>query len=785
MLVLGRPVGAPTPFQLAPEALRTHAIVVGMTGSGKTGLSLVLLEELARAGVPVVAIDPKGDLGNLALLFPSLAESEFAPWVEGTTAAEAARAWREGLARWGLSAEDVRSLRERLDLRLLTPGSEAGDPVDVLGAFRRPEGGEAEDAETRRLLITGTVTGLLGLAGRATDPVRDPAHIVLAQILDQAWSRGEDPDLEHLVLKLVDPPFTKVGVLPVDRFFPPDQRMELAMALNAVLASPGFAAWTGGVPLDLPSWLPRAEENGGRARVNVVTLAHLGEEQRQFFLSILLGRMLAWSRTLPGTTGLRAVLFFDEVAGFIPPHPANPATKEPLLTMMKQARAVGVGVVLATQNPVDIDYKGIANAGLWCIGRLQTRQDRDRLLKGMGRPDLDGAVEGLQKRQFLIQDASRPEPTVIESRHALCYLRGPFTRAETARARAGLAPVPTPPPPPAGRASVPPAADAVSRGAAPVVDDGLLPAPPPSPGDAWFLDPRMVFHARLGGIFERLAEPHRPDGRLVWRPAVLAELVLRFDEARAGFVEDVHEWRVWFPLHPTGPEAPRKVDLVAGDLLLAPPEGGRFAPLPPWIDEKKKLAAMEKRVVEDLIRTETRGLYSNPALKLYARAGESREAFDARCRAAVEERVDAALADRRERFQQAADRLEDQIRAAEARLAEAEGVARARQTEEVVNLGATVLSWFTGRTRSVSTAVSKRRQAVQANHKVERHQGELARLREKAFDLERSLEAELEAVRAKEEKALQATVELPIRLQRGDIDLRRFGILWVPVTRRI
>ncbi|MCK6505677.1 DUF853 family protein [Myxococcota bacterium] len=454
-LSLGRDeAGAAVVF--APEDLRTHGVVVGMTGSGKTGLSIVVLEELARAGVPIIAIDPKGDLGNLAFLFGALSAEEFAPWVEpgadpGTTAA----AWREGLAGSGLSAADVAALRDRVQVTVYTPGSEAGVPVDVLGAFRRPTQAAAADPDTLRAVVAGTVSGLLGLVGRDSDPVRDPAHIVLSQVLEQAWAAGEDPDLETLILRLVDPPFEKVGVFPLDRFFSPDDRMALAMQLNGIVAAPSFQAWTRGAPLDLVALLGGPEgPPPGRVPVHVFTLAHLADPQRQLFLSLLLSGLRAWSRALPGTSGLRAVLFFDEVAGYLPPHPYDPPTKEPLLTLMKQARAVGLGVLLSTQNPVDLDYKALSNAGLWFVGRLQTKQDRDRLLSGLGRPDLDEAVASLGRRRFLVVDAKSDQPRTFATRHAMAFLRGPLTSVEIGRLKAPAAktaprrpPPPRPPPP--------------------------------------------------------------------------------------------------------------------------------------------------------------------------------------------------------------------------------------------------------------------------------------------------------------------------------------------------
>ncbi len=810
--------------RLDPSRLRTHGVVLGMTGSGKTGMSLVLLEELVMAGVPIIAIDPKGDLANLGLVFPELDAAGFGPWVPaGEDAAALAERWTQGVAGWGIGKERVRALADRMAVQLFTPGSEAGIPVDVLGALRRPPAATLADPEALRDLVRDTVGGLLGLIGRRSDPVRDPAHIVLSTVLEQAWSAGEDPDLEAIILRLVDPPFAKVGVFPLDRFFPPDERMDLAMALNGVVAAPSFAPWTQGAPMDVDALL----QPGARTPVSIFNIAHLDETQRHFFVGLLLGRLLAWSRAQPGTEELRALVFFDEVAGYLPPHPKSPPSKGPLLTMMKQARAVGLGVVLATQNPVDLDYKALSNAGLWCIGRLQTPQDRDRVLKGVGAPHLDDTVQGLKKREFLLHLVGKGEPRVFGTRHAMCYLRGPFTRREVATfvARTGAMPaapraaalpppvagppplpVGAPPPLPAGgpppipTGGPPPVPVARAWGAPPPIPaaaawtgatapppapaDGTLPGPPPSDVPQRFLDPRVVFGARLADVFGGHAQPPRPDGRLVYQPALWADLSLRFDEARFGFdlVHDEH--RIWFPLGDRL-DTPRAAALETGDTAEAPAPGGRFAPLPTWLDEASELKELERRVVEDLYRTESRGVWVNKGLKLSGRAGETREAFDERCRAAVEERVDEDAAKLRDGFQKKLDRLEERVRKKEQQMVELEGVLKARKVEQAVNIGETLLGFLGGRKRSIGSAVTKHRMTSSTSRRLDQTKDDIGELQGQAVELESELEDALAELREKHERALDDTEEQTIGLEKNDIQVRHFGILWVPVTRRI
>jgi hypothetical protein len=362
---------------LGTDGFTTHGVIVGMTGSGKTGLGVVLIEEVLRAGVPVIAIDPKGDLTNLCLMFPDLAPADFRPWIDeaqaknagqtpdGFAAAQAAM-WSAGLGAWGIAGPDIGSLLGATDVTIYTPGSTSGMPLNLVGSLQVPA--DMDDAETVADEIGGYVSGLLGLVGIEADPLSSREHILLSNLIHHAWEQGQSLDLPTLVGQVAVPPIRKLGVFELDQFFPEKDRMTLAMRLNGLLASPSFAAWAEGDPLDIASLLFRPD---GGARCAVITIAHLSDEERQFVTTLVLSKLVTWMRQQSGTTDLRAMLYMDEVAGYLPPT-ANPPTKQPIMTLMKQARAFGLGVVLSTQNPVDIDYKAISNAGTWMIGRLQT-----------------------------------------------------------------------------------------------------------------------------------------------------------------------------------------------------------------------------------------------------------------------------------------------------------------------------------------------------------------------------------------------------------------------------
>ena len=432
-------------LHLKADRLTRHAVCFGMTGSGKTGLCVTLLEELALQGVPLIIIDPKGDMANLALGFSEHTPTDFEPWVDPSEAerqgisvaelaANTANRWRKGLQDWGVSRERVQQFTTKTAVNIYTPGSQAGRPVDVMSSLAPPR--DALDDESLVELVAGTVSGLLGLIGVEADPVRDARHIVMSTIVEAAWRANESLSLEDLVLRIVDPPFSKVGVFPVDTFFPRNDRMELAMRLNGVVASPSFAGWKTGAPLEPSDFLTR----GDKTPVSIFYLAHLDDQQRMFFVSLLLNRLVAWSRRQPGTGALRALLYFDEVYGYLPPYPKNPATKRPMMTLMKQARAVGLGTMVVTQNPVDVDYGALSNSGTWLIGRLQTKQDRARVLDGLelsgstlDKSELDDWLEKLPSRCFLIRDLKEDAPALVHSRWAISYLRGPLTRREVER----------------------------------------------------------------------------------------------------------------------------------------------------------------------------------------------------------------------------------------------------------------------------------------------------------------------------------------------------------------
>ena len=789
---LGRPVdpdtGAerPEPLLYDSRNLTTHAVCVGMTGSGKTGLCLSLLEEAAIDGVPAIAIDPKGDLGNLCLTFPDLRPEDFLPWIDpeeaarkGRTPEEHARAtaalWRRGLAEWGQDGSRIRRLREAADIAIYTPGSSAGLELSVLESFAAPPPAVAADPDALRERILGAVSGLLALLGIDADPLRSREHILLSRLLAHAWTAGRSLALPELIRGIQAPPFETVGVFDLETFYPARERTELAMTLNNLVAAPGFEAWIRGEPLDVDRLLHAPD---GRPRVSILTLSHLGDAERMFFVTVLLNEVVSWMRAQPGTSSLRAILYMDEVFGYFPPS-AAPPSKRPLLTLMKQARAHGLGVVLATQNPVDLDYKGLSNAGTWMLGRLQTERDKARVIEGLegaaavtgaalDRARMDRILSGLRSRVFLLHDVHEDGPELFHTRWALSYLRGPLTRDQIARlmeprkataARRG-SPAPPPATPATGRAM------AGAQEPAPAAGRPVLPA----------------------GIEERFlpVDELREHGRIVYRPHLLASATLHYAHARA----EVDLWREVHLLAPVAeraravpwkrarelPEAPR--------LSEEPPAGAALASLPAAAARPASYRTWRRQLASHLYRERPLVLWRCRRLELISEPDEAAGAFRGRVAAALREERDRAVAKLRERYRRRLERAQDRIASLERRIGrEQEQVAHAR-TSTGIALGAALLSFFTGRRGSglgrVATAARAASRSVQQRGDVARAREQLEEARKRLEALVAELEEKLDTLRQRLRPEDLAIDEIRIRPRKADLDVEGPVLLWAP-----
>jgi hypothetical protein len=777
----GEPGGAPVVIESGD--LTTHGVIVGMTGSGKTGLAIVLIEEALLAGIPCLVLDPKGDMGNLLLTFPDLDAASFRPWVnEGDARAEGlsldafaertAATWREELQAQGIGAERIRALRDAADFAIYTPGSQAGLPLNVVGSLQAPSLSWESEAEALRDEIEGTVTSLLGLVGVEANPLSSREHVLLSNLVEQAWRAGQSLDLGALIGQIQSPPVRKLGVFDVDAFFPPKERTELALKLNALIASPSFAAWGAGQALD-PATLLRGD--GGKPRCAIFYLAHLSDVERQFVVTLVLSKLVTWMRGQAGTSDLRALAYMDEVFGFVPPT-AMPPAKKPILTLLKQGRAFGVGVVLATQNPVDLDYKAMANAGTWLVGRLQTERDKARVLEGLrsaaGGTDvraLDTAIGALQKRQFLMTTAKSSTPSLFATRWAMSYLRGPLTKDQievlTPRGAADES------------VDVPPAAavDLADPGspAAPSVADGV---------PVRYLAPGAPWAARVGAS---------PTGRRL-SAFLTAHVSIRFDDAKAG-IDESEEWEALYGPLDGGLELDSEtpVDYDERDFRADAPAGAVYvlpeAPLGEQSFFREARAEIERR----LVAARSLEIQRNASLKLYSRPGETSEQFARRCDEAAQTEADRETAKIRDRLEERKERLVAALALAQQRVEELDAAARSHQSTELVAGAGAVLGALLGGRRSARSIASTIRGAASRRGSTVRAAGRRRAAEERArqradelAELEQDLLDEVAEIDSKWQAKAVEIEALTIKPEAADVHVIELGLLWVPVAER-
>lgn len=767
--------GKPTDQLLLYDAkdLTTHAVCVGMTGSGKTGLCLALLEEAAIDGIPAICIDPKGDIGNLLLSFPGLQPHDFEPWIDpsdaarkGLTPAQAAERtatqWREGLAAWGQSPERIQRFRDAVDIAIYTPGSNAGLPLTLLRSFSAPPPELVADADGFRERIHAAVSGLLALLGVDADPLRSREHVLLATIFDQRWREQKDLSPAELITLIQQPPLERVGVVDLESFFPSKDRFALAMQMNNLLASPSFSAWMSGEALDIQRLL---FTESGKPRVSILSIAHLSDAERMFFVTILLNEVVAWMRAQSGTTSLRALLYMDEIFGYFPPT-ANPPSKQPLLTLMKQARAFGLGVVLATQNPVDIDYKGLSNAGTWFLGRLQTERDKARVLEGLegasaaagasfDRAKMEATLAGLGNRVFLMNNVHDDEPTIFQTRWALSYLRGPLTRGQIEglmrdRRKAS---------------ATTPATASSARAAGAANERPMLPPDVP-----------QVYLAS------------RERGNLLYRPALLATAKVHYASTTHG-VDAWQDVALLVDAEDAG-DSPWDAAETLDDSPStddAPAAEARFGELPPAFSRPKQYATWSTALKDHLYRTHKLALWRSKELKQTSAPGETEGDFRARLAQSARELRDAASEKLRAKYAPKLATAQEQLRKALQRVEKEKSQASQQTFQAAVTFGASLLSAFTGKKLASATNIGRAATSARAASRVARERADIGQAEETVEALEAKL-AKLEADFKAEIETLDQSLHadsisleaLEVKPKKSDIAITRVALAWVP-----
>lgn len=794
LFYLGRPFNlatkTPLPGWLLYDSkdLVTHAVCVGMTGSGKTGLCLALLEEAAIDGIPALIIDPKGDLGNLLLTFPELRAQDFEPWINedearkkgllpADYAAKQAETWKNGLAQWGQDGERIARLRASADFAIYTPGSHAGLPVSILKSFAAPEEGIRGEAELLRERINTTATSLLGLLGIEADPIKSREHILLSTILDVAWRKGQDLDLAALIHQIQAPPVSKVGVMDLESFYPAKDRFALAMQLNNLLAAPGFASWMEGEALELSSLLYTPE---GKPRMAIMSIAHLSEAERMFFVSLLLNQALGWVRAQSGTTSLRALIYMDEIFGYFPPV-ANPPSKGPLLTLLKQARAFGVGVVLATQNPVDLDYKGLANTGTWFIGRLQTERDKARVLEGLegasagsgqrfDRKRMEETLAGLGNRIFLMNNVHEDEPVIFETRWALSYLRGPLTRTQIKSlmdpVRRQTSSVMRQP---GGKAE----SDSLR-----MTNDGLR-----------MTASRPVLPPGVPQYFVPMRGTRPSGSQLVYRPMVLGLSQIRFADAKKG-LEAIHDEAHVMPADRAAAtldwERSEAISIVQDDLEREPNSEARFEEIATAAGQPKSYDEWKRDYSNWLFRTAKLDLYRSPRLSELSKPGESERDFRVRLQQVAHERRDAAADKLRQKYAPKIAALQERLRRAEQAVEREKEQAKQTGLQTALSVGATILGAFMGR-KSISattigkatTALGKAGRTMKDMKDVGMAQDNVAALQQQLADLEAQFKSETDQLSAFDPQS-EPLETLALRPTKTNIAVKLVALAWLP-----
>ncbi len=791
LFYLGRPLddaGQPLDAPLLYDArdLVTHALCVGMTGSGKTGLCLALLEEAAIDGIPAIAIDPKGDLGNLLLAFPELLPADFRPWIEESEAARAgktpdefaaatAELWRKGLADSGQSPERIARFKNACEVAIYTPGSSAGLSLSLLKSFTPPPASTGSDPDLLRERVLGTVSGLLGLLGIEADPIQSREHILFSLLFERAWSEGRALTLADLVREVQAPPIERVGVLDLESFFPSKERSALALRLNNLLASPGFQAWMQGDALDVQRLL---WSSTGKPRIAILSIAHLADAERLFFVTLVLEELVAWMRTQSGTTSLRALFYMDEIFGYFPPT-ANPPTKTPLLTLLKQGRAFGLGCVLATQNPVDLDYKGLANCGTWFLGRLQTERDKLRVLDGLegasasagadfDRASMERTLAGLAKRTFLLHNVHAEEPRLFQTRWALSYLRGPLTKGQIAtlmQARKASAAPPALPatpgseiaPPAPPRATAPPGAPGGTR--------------PPTPA----------------GVSEFFLPPVRA-GVTRYAPALLGEARVHFVDAKRG-VDAWQSLALLAPLTRAGGnpwEAASDFDELDA-LVHAPQEGAAFDLLPAEAQRAKTFESWSKSLALYLYGARELALLACPTLKLVSRPAEPRADFLARVRLAAREARDRELVKLEAKYAPRVASANDKIRRAEERRRRESAQYEQQKSQSMISVGATLLGALFGRKVASASTVGRATTAARGLSRAAREKEDIASAddalraaKEELIALELAFQKDAEELGSLPEPEALGLLEVAVKPRKADTLVERVALVWVP-----
>jgi hypothetical protein len=752
--------------------LTTHAVCIGMTGSGKTGLCICLLEEAAIDKVPAIIIDPKGDITNHLLHFPELQPEDFLEWIniddarrknlsKEEYAKQVSQTWKKGLEDWGINKERIENLAKSVDFTIYTPGSSTGIPINILSSLEVPK---ITDRETLNNLITGTVRALLELLKISSDPIRDKEGILLSAILQHYWSLGESLSLEKLIQAVQNPPFNRLGVFDLDTFYSSDKRLDLALAINSLIASPSFTEWLTGDPLDISKLLYTED---GKPRHSIFSLSHLSDEERMFFVTLILERISSWIQQQSGTTSLRGIIYFDELFGYMPPV-ANPPSKTPLLRLLKQGRAYGLGVVLTTQNPVDLDYKGLTNTGTWFIGKLQTDRDKNRVLEGLegvsplssisNEIDYGKIIGALGSRVFLLHNVHDNAPKIFHTRWAMNYLRGPLLGGQIKKLMLGKK-------------------DQITTRKSITKKDFV--ATPPT------IDPSIEQFYIDGNNLVYINKPASIPGKIQLVPTLLLKYSVRFFDKKRDIDKIEKHWAITPEPNNLGEIDWSQIETLDSRLIYDKPiyseENLVYHEIPDSYNTKKELRDYRDKLSEFLYRNKSYSISTHPSLKISQEQEESKAGFLMRVKQAAREERDQEIDKLEKKYDTKLDSINSKINKLTSSLSSEEAEYDARKREEIFGIGETVLGVLLGRRRTtgITTASRRRRMTTQTKHKIEETSKEIEELKKEMSELEQELEEQVQEITDKWDNVEDKIEEYKINPRRTDIDVDEPKLAWI------
>lgn len=772
--------------------LVTHAVCVGMTGSGKTGLGIVVLEEAIIDGIPAIIIDPKGDMGNLLLTFPDLTGENFEPWVNPVDASDKgsikeyakqeADKWKKGMTDWNQDGARIKRLRESADFAIYTPGSNSGIPVSILKSFEVPAKEILQDSEAIREKISSTVTSLLSLVGIDANPIESREHILISSIMEYSWKAGKNLDIPSIIQLIQSPPINKIGVLDTESFFPSKERFSLITSLNNLLASSGFSAWMDGYPLDIQNLL---YDTKGKSKVSIFSISHLNDKERMFFVSLLLNQLVGWIRSQSGTTSLRAILYMDEIFGYFPPV-ANPPSKTPLLTLLKQARAFGLGIILATQNPVDLDYKGLSNTGTWFIGRLQTEKDKERVLDGLEgasqtlgksfeRKEIDKILSSLDKRIFVMSNAHEDGLEIFQTRMAMSYLRGPLVRDQIKILMDPL------------RKKV----ESETISATPTSDKTnlqektnakLLKSDIPDNTDSNSSGQRPTITPNISQYFIPVKNTVTNTENIVYHPYILGGATLTFSDKQAelDLVKDViFITPVTDNVVPVDWQNAQEIDLKFSEISKDPTkENSHFMQPPSVVNKTEKYVDWKRDFLAWLSQNNKLTLYKDPLTQSLSRPGESEKDFRLRIGQKVRENRDESAEKLRKKFAPKLAAIQEKINRAKQKMNLENDQVKQQNVQTAISIGTSLLGAFMGRRRTSSLARGIGR-SMKERKDVQYAKESLESLNQQLLNVQSEFDSEVASLNTKlnQQDVLETVIFKP---NKNDISVKLLSLVWYP-----